>query len=970
MAKTYAVLQQLSASSAANLIEKELQMERPSYLAQESDYPIINENAKYVIKVFVDLEQLQTKLEQYQQQLSQQQQKEQSSDLSENNDSKDKQETLDAQLDYAKDALVESEGQTSTQENKVDYIESEQYDYALNPNIVKALDVNQKSQDAIDRLDIATSIKDESGQYKNIKGIWIYVNNENKGYISLSQSQLNPNIYNGYVYAKASNSTEEGGENGIRIFFMLYRFVEIKFRLVFTDNTRLDVYFSSYLYCNSTTQDNKNVQDIVEKLTSLKNSDILDMMFRNFAKSSQEKVNSNDTKAFIQLLNNIVHCYKENLHYFQKLAKHSLIKGNTVTTINQVKSVRPKNIRWLFHNLNQLNQIPESKDSFIQYEGNSYIPLHMQTTQNVKSYDIYENRVIVGFLHTVLLHSKKIVTEFKLMMQALEEDNDSNDPKDPTKNLSSNVYTDTTNEELILDHETNLILNKIRFSQNQSEFRELQDLVKEISTLYTQYEKIFNLKNILIETIPRKVQAFHELKPYAHIFTEIIKWFRFGKFNLEKTRYELNVKTLDLLFEHYCVYALLSMLIENKFKPIDQPSYLFKYSTDDNSKTNQIANTYMLIRKHNKHKQLVTLYYQPHVFSKHFANNLLTFRTTQTNKNQEDLWTPDFILKFTDYLDQPELTTEEYVILDAKFANKDLILSKYIEPLILKYCNGINILQIEPVLPPEIATKKEIAFSRLLRADKLFTERYINLRNSQITQAQCNNVLTEYYVIARDSLNATKDYLNAFINASESEQQAMLEAQLLNEQEQLAQETVLNSQEQEQPSEPISDEAQAELSLQEIVTQLEQEQESAQEQEVKEEAPEENQDAKEEVKEADSNVDQNEQLSVASDQANELSLTQQIAQTTESENNQSKTIEYEFPIYRCIRTKSPCMMIALQGRINKSKADSVIHDVYDSPLFKYCVPTTKVGVVEIRPKNTDATDKLWDQIKQSIPFLK
>lgn len=76
-----------------------------------------------------------------------------------------------------------------------------------------------------------------------------------------------------------------------------------------------------------------------------------------------------------------------------------------------MKTVSRDNFDWITQNTDQLANVPYS--SGIQYQGKNYLPYHIKTDTNKKSWDVYENRIVIGFLHTALLNGKQILTEFE-----------------------------------------------------------------------------------------------------------------------------------------------------------------------------------------------------------------------------------------------------------------------------------------------------------------------------------------------------------------------------------------------------------------------------------------------------------------------------------------------------------------------------------------------------------------------------
>ena len=171
----------------------------------------------------------------------------------------------------------------------------------------------------------------------------------------------------------------------------------------------------------------------------------------------------------------------------------------------------------------------------------------------------------------------------------------------------------------------------------------------------------------------------------AQVFEIIVRWFRYGEYSLEKERLILQVKTLDKLFEYYCLLRLLKLLADNGYQKanVKEPVFKFDYVSADKHYQNEkdVANTYLL----SNGEVTATLYYQPVISAVQFENDLTLFRTTKPPAGNPDYYTPDFVLKFTSSEDD-----EEYAIFDAKFSSRANIKKHSLSEVIRKYSCEIS----------------------------------------------------------------------------------------------------------------------------------------------------------------------------------------------------------------------------------------------------------------------------------------
>ena len=458
-------------------------------------------------------------------------------------------------------------------------------------------------------------------------------------------------------------------------FLLHYDLIVLSFVISFVDGS-LKEYYSDYLLCVSQKpEDNANIQKIIQEIIAFDDSQVEEWLFADEKKGAgnslyEGKWNKRAYKSlssYIQLLEQIVQCYRNNYTYFKMQGKHTIKKTNELVPAEKVRSVSYNSFNWLMQNMDQLSNISASKG--IQFKGKHYLPYRIITDSSKKSWDIYENRIVISFLHTVLSNAKQVWIEF---------DND------------------ILNEERIItrihgsfpkEYRAPIITIKtLQVSFCRILLGKLKESINTLQGIYNQYVTLFDVPISLLNTFPRKTSTFCEIKPYEKVFEIIVLWFQYGEYSLEKERLVLQVKTLDKLFEYYCLLRLLKLLADNGFQKADveKPAYKYEYvlANDGYYKNEKdVANTYIL----SNNNVMVTLYYQPVVSAVGFENQLKLYRTTKPY-NKPDYYTPDFVLKFTSSGYQ-----EEYAILDSKFSTRNSIKKYHLPEVIQKYSSEIGI---------------------------------------------------------------------------------------------------------------------------------------------------------------------------------------------------------------------------------------------------------------------------------------
>lgn len=503
-------------------------------------------------------------------------------------------------------------------------------------------------------------IRFECNQYmrNDICSIEVHVNGNSIGNISINNEY---EMIEGLIEYKEDNYAKQP-------FLLHYDLVLLSFILIFADGSSRE-YFSDFLLCVSKNpEDVMNIQKMIQEIIAFDDTQVGEWIFsdntRNDSNSLYEgKWNKQACKSlssYIQLLENVISCYKNNYAYFKMQSKHTIKRSAELVSYENVKTISRDSFNWIVQNTDQLAKVPYA--SGIQYQGKNYLPYHIATDTNKKSWDVYENRVVLGFLYTALLNAKQVYDEFD--KDVLNE-----------ARIISRIQGSVPKE-----YRAPIITIKtlhVSFCRNL--LKKLRHSIETLQQICSQYVSIFDIPLLPLTTFPRKTNTFCEIKPYSQIFEIIVHWLQYGEYSLEKERLILQVKTLDKLYEYYCLLRLLQLLADNgytKNENIERPVSKHLYTSADSSYQNErdVANTYKLI----KGDVLVTLYFQPVISAVGFENDITLFKTRKYRKNY---YTPDFVLKFSS-----SEHNEEYVIFDAKFSSRKNIIEHHrLDEVIQKY---------------------------------------------------------------------------------------------------------------------------------------------------------------------------------------------------------------------------------------------------------------------------------------------
>jgi len=467
-------------------------------------------------------------------------------------------------------------------------------------------------------------------------------------------------------------------------FQLLYDILYLSLRIIRRGEPEPVVLYSRYMACISKQpEDTQNAVDMLKSLLNFEDDKIGNWMFGDRATESldgdrpgkgemrlQQQTFRSPT-AYIQLIESIAICYQSNLQYFNALARHSIKKTSVVREYAKARDVSIAGFQWLMQNSDQL--VPVQQRTAVLRRGKYYIPRKILMQEPVSNRDVYENQVILSFLMLVLKNAR--------LVQAMQQ-------ADIIERESTLQKIQGTVREGYQPPAISTIW-QLPLQESKGFCERLHVVTSQLESLYNKYNEVLQCSKFEVKGFPQKTKTFQEVKPYSQVFEQIMKWFKFGDFDMKKNRIIFNLRTLDKLFEYYSLYRLLKMLSDAGFEPVkEKPAIIsYHYQVFDSWYANEtdVANTYHLEKDHYK----LTLYYQPVVHSDRFENDLTIFRTTIPRWAQTSAYyTPDFLLKIT-----RNGTPPVYVVLDSKYSNRLSILRRhednsqtnYLDKVVLKY---------------------------------------------------------------------------------------------------------------------------------------------------------------------------------------------------------------------------------------------------------------------------------------------
>lgn len=481
----------------------------------------------------------------------------------------------------------------------------------------------------------------------DVKLVRIYINNENIGYFIKNKECFD------FIYEKNSP-----------IFLLYQGYVVFMMEITLDDDKNKILYSKYFCVINKDPLIQSNAETILNEIEKYNNSSIGNIVFNQFTESDNRnysywlgKLNYKSNRywdSYLELLKEILFCYNNNFPFFKVKAYHRIEHTQKIVSYQKIRKMTQKDFMWLMKNTERFAQT--NNHIGVKYKDNYLIPDYILSDEQYKNFNIYENKIVLSFLEKVLKNCSLVLSEL--------EKNINN-----AKNFTSSNITNNT---------LPISLLTLKCLSKQHILTQLKKIKEEFQIIFSQYKKLWNAESINSFKLPKRTKIFQEISYYRDVYKVILKWFSFGEFSLIRENTMLKIKTMDTLYEYYCLYKMLEMFERNGWMYSNNiASKFFDYGGTNQDA--ELCNTFSLY----KGNILLTFYYQPKIFGYKCCNDLSLFRTSKESE-KESFWMPDFVFKF-----QQEKSIN-YIVLDSKYSNGRNIRKYLLPDVISKYINQMS----------------------------------------------------------------------------------------------------------------------------------------------------------------------------------------------------------------------------------------------------------------------------------------
>ena len=395
----------------------------------------------------------------------------------------------------------------------------------------------------------------------------------------------------------------------------------------------------------------------------------------------------------ILLAEEIAAIYESSYGYFKANSRFKLEKMSVIERLERIQYVTQGTLSYTATHPEYLRQVNSTQGIFI---GNRvYQPQKTETVQNTRSYDIYENRVILAFLRNMIDSVQSLQGYCCNLLSKIPNDEDYS-----SEYIYSSFFMFSETRKMIEDGKT-----------------QLEKLSEKFTYLWGMYSDILRIPLDQHIVPPRPTAIFLSVPQYNRIFVRIHQWFSFGIYNFSKEHFMLSFIKISALYESYLLTKFLCYFRDRGYSLESSRRCVYPVSKRWKYKNTSVRNTFVL----KNDQKRITLYYQPVIFDtdQRSVNGIGLYRNNSISVyagNEDDCrqgghyYVPDFLIKIEENGDS------QYMIVDAKFSDYSSVRRYYVKDLVFKY-----LFSISPIEENELVCGLCIMYGKCKSKERLQT---------------------------------------------------------------------------------------------------------------------------------------------------------------------------------------------------------------------------------------------------------
>ena len=499
---------------------------------------------------------------------------------------------------------------------------------------------------------------------------------------------LESSVYNnGRIYFPSR------GISNRRIFLDCYGFAELSITLILVDGQECTLN-SEYLPILVRREElNNSVEAMARFVYSNQEWLLLNGELKPKKTSGLKENGYRSLATQILLAEEIAAIYESSYGYFKANSRFKLEKMSVIERLERIQYVTQGTLSYTATHPEYLRQVNSTQGIFI---GNRvYQPQKTETVQNTRSYDIYENRVILAFLRNMIDSVQSLQGYCCNLLSKIPNDEDYS-----SEYIYSSFFMFSETRKMIEDGKT-----------------QLEKLSEKFTYLWGMYSDILRIPLDQHIVPPRPTAIFLSVPQYNRIFVRIHQWFSFGIYNFSKEHFMLSFIKISALYESYLLAKFLCYFRDRGYSLESSRRCVYPVSKRWKYKNTSVRNTFVL----KNGQKRITLYYQPVIFDtdQRSVNGIGLYRNNSISVyagNEDDCrqgghyYVPDFLIKIEENGDS------QYMIVDAKFSDYSSVRRYYVKDLVFKY-----LFSISPIEENELVCGLCIMYGKCKSKERLQT---------------------------------------------------------------------------------------------------------------------------------------------------------------------------------------------------------------------------------------------------------
>ncbi|MDE6538551.1 MAG: hypothetical protein K2K66_00025 [Ruminococcus sp.] len=474
-----------------------------------------------------------------------------------------------------------------------------------------------------------------------------YINDEKQTInriTSLNKSQKNK-YQNEYQFIFDKNA--EKNKNYKKIFMYCFGIVQIKVKIS-------GIYYVSDSISIMVTEDTQyqNITNMLDYIYDKGN----DYLYENYVSLENNDNNDNiKAESKLKFIEDVIEIYEHFSSYFQNSPKTKATSGEVVGKFYKLDSVTPKTIQYIAFHPEELYEV--DFNTGISYGKRHFQPENTLISSTVYTSDVYENRVITGFLSTLIV---------ALENMKYDENED-------------NVYRNGNYIE-----STKYIYRMHTMS--------VEECKERLQILLFRYRKMLGVNDIYMDFLPEYTDTFRLVVPYRAVYQKIYEWYQDEGYSTAKSQllqsFISTRRTTSIIYEYYCLIKMLVTIREEmNCTFVEYKTERFEYKTTNSLQNTYCNNTFFFTGNDGSE---ITLYFQPVIYgdiSYPRPNDIMLYRNrsmSMAGGNKGNIYTPDYLLKIN------RDGSSRYIIMDAKFSSMQTVENELLAELVYKYLFSVS----------------------------------------------------------------------------------------------------------------------------------------------------------------------------------------------------------------------------------------------------------------------------------------